>query len=288
MGALLAGTVSLIASRAGALTPKGAVAATLLGTFIYAGTGFRGSAALVTYFASSTLLGRLRPAASRPQRRGNQRDAVQVMANGGVPALFAAAAVRSSGRTRLLLVAGFSGAVAAATADTWSTEIGTRFGGTPRSITTLRPLATGASGGVSAAGLAAATAGSLLTAWIASARSTPRQNGMATEARFWPIVLGGVAGSLTDSALGASIQEVRFCSSCSEETELAIHACGAASHYLRGQRWCDNDTVNTLSIALGALVTIGSASLVNRSRTNANVPANAVRALIPTGHGECH
>src|SRR6202044_93779 len=58
----------------------------------------------------------------------------------------------------------FAGAYAAATADTWGTEIGTLAAKPPRSILTGKPLATGLSGGVSAPGTAAEVAGSVLIA----------------------------------------------------------------------------------------------------------------------------
>ena len=76
----------------------------------------------------------------------------------------AAARAREAGPVR---VTGFDvwplwlGAFAAAAADTWATEIGTRFGGTPRLVTTGRKVPRGTSGGVSGAGLLGALAGAL-------------------------------------------------------------------------------------------------------------------------------
>ena len=54
--------------------------------------------------------------------------------------------------------AAFAGAIAAASADTWATEIGTLSPANPVSIATLRPVQTGMSGGVSILGIAASAA----------------------------------------------------------------------------------------------------------------------------------
>src|SRR4051794_20782552 len=91
IGTVTAAAISAAALRARALSRSGAPAAAFVGGSVFTGAGFRGAAALIPFFVSSTLLGRL-PAPSRSQQcRGNQRDAVQVLANGGVAALLALA-----------------------------------------------------------------------------------------------------------------------------------------------------------------------------------------------------
>ncbi|MGH2616869.1 MAG: DUF92 domain-containing protein, partial [Thermomicrobiales bacterium] len=158
-GVLAATSISLIARRARALSRGGAVAAAAAGTLALSGVGFHGGAALVAFFASSTLLGRLPGKTILEQRRGNERDAVQVLANGGVAALLALASAVGPPRARPLFHAGFAGAVAAAAADTWATEIGSRSRRQTRSIVTLQPVPPGVSGGVTWAGIAASAAG---------------------------------------------------------------------------------------------------------------------------------
>jgi uncharacterized protein (TIGR00297 family) len=249
-----AATLSLAARRAGALSPSGALAATGVGAAVVAGSGIRGGAMLVAFFVSSTLLGRLPATVHLEQRRGRERDAVQVMVNGGVAAVLALASTLARGRIRSLLIAGFGGAVATATADTWATEIGSRSRTRPRSIVTFRPTAAGASGGVTMAGLTASAAGAALIAGMASfpfACISPR-----AIMRAIPIALGGFTGALVDSLLGATVQEVRFCDACAVETEQWVHRCGAPTRVMRGARWCDNDTVNGLATAAGAATAI--------------------------------
>lgn len=249
-----AAAISLAARRVRALSSSGALAATAVGATVVTGSGMRGGAMLVAFFVSSTLLGRLPGAAHLDQRRGRERDAVQVMANGGVPAVLALMSLLTRGRNRSLLIAGFGGAVAAATADTWATEIGSRSRARPRSIRTLRPIAPGASGGVTVAGLAASAVGAALIGKMASApfATSPRH----ASTRVIPIVLGGFVGSLVDSMLGATVQEVRFCDACAAETEEWVHRCGAQTRRTRGAPWCDNDVVNGLATAAGAMASI--------------------------------
>jgi uncharacterized membrane protein len=71
--------------------------------------------------------------------------------------------------------------------------------------------------------------------------------------RVIPIVLGGFVGSLADSMLGATVQEVRFCDACAIETEERVHRCGAQTRPTRGAPWCNNDVVNGLATATGAM-----------------------------------
>ena len=82
------------------------------------------------------------------------------------------------------------GTLAAATADTWATEVGTLAGGTPRSIRTLRPVPAGTSGGVSVVGTLASVLGALLLPALALAM-------------HWPtaVVAGAVAGGLLAALL---------------------------------------------------------------------------------------
>src|SRR5205823_4126906 len=91
------GASSLVAALAfwrGALSPSGALAAIAVGTSVWAGGGPRWFAVLMIFFVTSTLLGRLGGAAKQATKRefskGDRRDALQVLANGGVAAAAAA------------------------------------------------------------------------------------------------------------------------------------------------------------------------------------------------------
>jgi uncharacterized protein (TIGR00297 family) len=245
---VVAGAVATIAWAARLLTVSGAVAATLVGAAAMIG-GIRWVVMLLFFFAGSNLLSRWR-SREREQlvgsfiEKGSRRDAWQVLANGGVFGL--AAFLVNSGAIATWEAVGI-GAIVAATADTWSTEVGTVLGGTPRSILNGRQVAPGTSGGITIAGSTAAIAAAILAAIVAVSLdwSTPAP----------AIVLGGLAGSVIDSLLGATVQERRWCPSCQSLTERHIHSCGTTAVYRGGIRGCDNDIVNLLSTVAGAVVT---------------------------------
>jgi uncharacterized protein (TIGR00297 family) len=248
-----AAAIAFGAWRFRALSSGGAVAATVVGTAVYAGAGLRSAVALVVYFVSSTLFGCL-PGVRLEQRRGRRRDAIQVLANGGVAALLAAASTRRRAASGALLATGVGGAIAAAAADTWATELGSRATQAPRSIVTGRRVSPGTSGGVTAVGLAASLSASIVIAGVASAAVVPRR--AARKVSPAAIALGGLCGSLVDSLIGATVQEVRYCPTCDRESELITHGCGAVTRHLRGASWCTNDTVNVVATAMGAATAI--------------------------------
>jgi uncharacterized membrane protein len=71
---------------------------------------------------------------------------------------------------------------------------------------------------------------------------------------------GGVVGAFADSALGATVQERRWCQRCAAPTERAVHDCGATTRAAGGVRGLRNDMVNVLSGLIGGLVSAGLAS----------------------------
>ncbi len=150
-------------------------------------------------------------------------------------------------------LAAFAGAFAAASADTWGTEIGTLVRQAPRSILTFKPLATGLSGGLTFAGTLAEIAGGAFVALVAA---------LVGVAAFVPVAIGGVSGALVDSILGASLQSLRHCPTCDRDCETDPHECGSATVSRRGLDWFGNDTVNLAATLTGALVAGMLASFV--------------------------
>lgn len=248
LGLVAAGAIGFAARRLRSLTTGGAIAATLVGGAAVS-AGWSWGVLLIAYFVASTLFSRVGRAEKEGRTgsivaKGGERDAVQVFANG---ALFAGAALAMNWHPNARWLALGAGSLAAATADTWATEVGTLFGGTPRSILTGRLVPPGTSGGISAVGTLASVSGAIFVALFAHALGWE-----LAIARY--VFLGGLAGSLFDSVLGATCQARRWCEACATETEREVHDCGAQTTPRRGLPWLDNDVVNFLSNAVGGLV----------------------------------
>jgi uncharacterized protein (TIGR00297 family) len=141
------------------------------------------------------------------------------------------------------------GALAAAAADTWATEIGSLAARPPRDILRWHPVAPGTSGGVTLAGTTASVAGAAFIGAAAALAGWPIPVAVA-------IVAGGIAGSLGDSVLGATAQNRRWCDRCDSGTEQTVHICGDDTRVAGGIAWIDNDTVNLLSVALGGATAV--------------------------------
>lgn len=253
---LAAGLIALLALRLRALSPGGAMAAILLGTTLVGTGGWWSGVLLVAFFASASLLSqRIRRRSLVAPRRGSRRDAVQVLANGGLALLLALLAARTGSTTWLL---GVAGAIAAANADTWSTEIGRLSQTPPRLITTRRPVVAGTSGAVSGIGLMGAAAGASLIGALAASAVTPGwfPTPGAPAATLLAVTIGGIAGSLADSLLGATLQERRWCPTCEKPAEETIHTCGTPTTRIGGIRWLTNDVVNAACTATGAIVAL--------------------------------
>ena len=256
VGAVAAALIAGAAWRVRALAPSGAVAAVVTGALLVGGSGWWGGVLLVTFFISSSVLSRVgqRPEGSLLQARGSRRDAVQVLANGGVAAACALVLALSGNAVWAVALAA---SLAAANADTWATEIGRLSGRRPRSVVTFRSVPPGTSGGVSFAGTIAAFAGAALVGIVAvvgwSNHWFANPAADSDVARLLMIVVGcGFAGSLVDSLLGATVQAQYHCPACQQTTESPIHACGTPTTLVRGLRWITNDVVNIAAIAVAA------------------------------------
>jgi uncharacterized protein (TIGR00297 family) len=248
LGLAAALVIALVSQRAGSLSRSGALAAVAMGT-LSAAAGWDWAVLLLVFFLPASALSRLGAAAKEARtsdivaKRGS-RDWVQVLANGGIFSLAAGLSLLNESPAWMAIGAG---AISAAAADTWGTEIGTLAGGEPRRIDTLRRVPAGTSGAVSGLGLAATVLGAALIAGAVWALDWPRWVLFAAFA-------GGVAGALADSVLGATLQARRRCPVCDRATEREVHGCGERTVPAGGVRWMDNDVVNVLATLTGAVV----------------------------------
>ncbi len=248
MGTAIAGIVIFVARRQRALSSGGAAAALVVGT-ICAAAGWNWAILLATFFVSSNALSRYRRAAKTELveavvEKGGERDMWQVLANGGVFAALAAGSLIHPSAT--WLPAGV-GAIAAVTADTWATEIGTLSATPPKLITTGKLVAPGTSGGVTWLG----TLGGLVGACCIAAVTLV--GGWGDRAAIAAIA-GGVGGTLADSLIGATVQRRRWCEQCDKPTERLVHSCGTTTRPSGGLAWLGNDFVNLISSLTGAVV----------------------------------
>ncbi|MDR5684334.1 MAG: DUF92 domain-containing protein [Armatimonadota bacterium] len=236
---VLAAAFSLAARRAGALSASGAAAAAAVGTLVAASGRVSWAAVLLFFFLSASALTALPGGRSRD---AGGRNARQVVANGGVAAV--AAVLHLAG---VPWAAGaFCGALGAACADTWATEVGVRYGGPPRRLFG-GSASVGDSGAVSAVGTAAGVAGAVAVGFLAAAFEM---------APLGAVALAGVSGMLADSALGATAQATFRCPSCAAQGEARRCGCGQQRVACAGIRWVDNDAVNLAATSCGGLVAV--------------------------------
>ncbi len=258
LGLLLSSSVALLAYRRRSLTRSGVTGAIITGTTTVSFGGWSWGLSLIFFFVSSTLLSHFRERdkaalAEDKFSKGSKRDILQVAANGGVATLLALGnGLSPSSTVRQLCEAGFIGAFATATADTWATELGTLSTQSPRLITTGKRVTPGTSGGITLLGTGVAAIGATALGLFYALLQRQRLFALSLVG-----LVSGLAGSLFDSLLGATVQAMYYCPVCEKETERRIHNCGTSTYPLRGIAWINNDTVNFLATAFGAAVAMG-------------------------------
>jgi uncharacterized protein (TIGR00297 family) len=260
-GFLLGALIGVLALWLRALSPSGAVAAAVTGGLIFGLGGIPWAVLLLAFFISSSVLSKMfkkrKAEVIEKFSKGSRRDWGQVLANGGLGAILAV--VFSWSNNNLLWAVAFAGAMAAVNADTWATELGVLSRKPPRLISSGKIVEPGTSGGVSAVGTLSALGGAVIVAVLAVLMALiyawfPGK----TTALLLITIFAGLAGSLFDSFLGATIQAIYYCPLCKKETERhPFHLCGRQTDYLRGWRWLDNDLVNFSCSIVGAAIAVG-------------------------------
>ena len=138
---------------------------------------------------------------------------------------------------------GFAVSLAAVNADTWATELGVLNPTQPRMITNLgKRVEKGTSGGISFLGTLASLLGAAVIALPAAFLSPA---GTLPPVYWLLITASGLAGSLFDSFLGATVQAMYYCPTDRKETEKhPLHTCCTPTVHIRGWKWLENDLVN--------------------------------------------
>lgn len=256
-GFILAAIVSYVAYRARSLDKSGAIAATVVGTVIFGLGGWAWAILLLIFFVTSSGLSRAfkrrKAGLSEKFSKGNQRDAGQVFGNGGLATLFAA--LHAFYPESILPWIGFAASLAAVNADTWATELGVLNPTPPRLITNLsKRVEKGTSGGISLFGTLASLLGAAVIA-LPAVLLFPI--GTLNTNYFLLITIAGLAGSLFDSFLGATVQAMYYCPTDNKETEKhPVHTCGTQTVHIRGWTWLNNDWVNFACGMFGIIVAL--------------------------------
>ncbi|RLQ98229.1 DUF92 domain-containing protein [Falsibacillus albus] len=224
------------------LSVSGGIAAFLSGGMIAAAFEWRGLFVLGVFFLSSSLLSKYKKQEKKKVEeivaKGDRRDWQQVAANGGPAALFSFIYLIQNGSIWQLC---FCASIAAANADTWSSELGVLSKGKPFSIRTFSTVEKGTSGAVSFMGTLAGLMGAICIALAAMFLFSSLE---VRQMLF--IAAAGFAGNIIDTLLGASLQVEFYCKKCGIKTERKTH-CGSRTEKIKGIPFINNETVNFIS-----------------------------------------
>ncbi len=252
IGVIFAFAISFISYRLKLLTISGIISTFILAFVIYTLGTWKWTLPIVTFFILSSLLSKLRKRKNKEVEiffeKSEQRDHLQVLANGGLAGVLVA--INYFYPSELLYIV-YVSIVASVCADTWSTEIGTLFKNKTVDILSFKEIKQGISGGISFTGLIASLAG----AFIISLTSLPWIESNY-QVNILIITIAGFIGSILDSVLGSSLQAKYECTVCGNLIESKIH-CGNKTTLVKGKEWVNNDIVN-----LGAGISGGIFSII--------------------------
>lgn len=183
------------------LTPDAGIVAGVLGLVVMLGAGITGALMLIAFFAMGVLASRYKR--SRKQlitgtTHTEERNWVQVLANGGIAGI-CALLVFVDAEQRALYVILAAGSLAAAAADTVSSEIGTVHGTRFVNVLSWKREPPGGDGVISLEGTLAGLSAATVIALIYGV-------GVGASYEVFYVMAAGVLGNLVDSLLGASLQ----------------------------------------------------------------------------------
>ena len=229
-----------------ALTPFATALAVFLDIVVTLTLGYRGFLLLLTFLVGSVVIDKIKKKKQKNDgitKRGDCRDAVQVVANGIIPMFFAifAALYRSPA-----FLIGYIAVLSEAFADTAASGFGV-FSKKTYDIFKARPAEKGMSGGVSLVGTVSAFFASFVIPAIA----------LLFNIINWPLfliaALSAFLGVFVDTALGSLVQVKYRCKICGKLTEREWH-CEKKCEKESGFEFFDNDVVNLLSGVITAVL----------------------------------
>ncbi|MFD2213961.1 DUF92 domain-containing protein [Metabacillus endolithicus] len=228
------------------LSISGMIGAFLVGSAIFLGFAWKGLFLLGCFFVSSSLLSKVKSKQKSFLQdilsKGDQRDIMQVAANGGLPAIIAVV-YYFQGTNDTLYITLFCLSLAAANSDTWASEIGTLSKGRPRMLFSLKKVERGTSGAVSLLGSFAGLVGSFFISIM---------SGFLFSLSILDVLvmtLFGFLGNIFDTVLGQTVQIKYKCKVCQKVTEKRIH-CSNIGRKSNSYAFMNNDAVNFTAIVL--------------------------------------
>ncbi len=232
------------------LNGSGIAASLILGAVVMLSLGVKALVLPLFFLISSTLWGKLRKRQNVLEAKSGQaRDAMQVMANGG---LFLLLCCLCRIWPQPYLFVTLASSMALCTADTWASEVGAWKRGRTIDICTFKPVKPGLSGGISWPGTLAGLLGSLMLALVAALCFDV----LRSPEHISIVAFAGFCGMLLDSVLGSRLQ-LRFSNAAGEHSDVALPGFVTS----RGLKWLTNDMVNLLSNLLICLALMALLSL---------------------------
>lgn len=250
-------TLMLISIKAGFVDPGGLISSFAVGYTIYVFGDRLFFVPLLIFYIIAGLMTKLRYEEKRLKGAAEEKLGARgwrnVLANGGVATTIVCMAAYTNNLLRPEFLAAYLGAISTAYADTLATEIGLLYPREPRLITNMKPVPAGTPGGVSPYG----TAAQLLSAFTivpATMLFLPTGDWSTVFFNLLVIVLASsFLGSAFDSLMGATMQAVYRCKICGKTTEKRTH-CNTEAQLLRGIKYIDNNMVNLIATAVGAVI----------------------------------
>ncbi|WP_413380179.1 DUF92 domain-containing protein [Alkalihalobacillus sp. 1P02AB] len=224
------------------LTLSGAICAVIVGFMISWGLGLNGLLILAAFFISSIVWSSLfkRNKENEVDKKDKARDGWQVLANGGVAAVLAL--LYGIFEIDMFLFT-FIVSMAAATSDTWASEIGRLSRKKPIDVLSFQKVKQGTSGAMSLLGTMAAVVGSVFI--VLFALSLWGYEVSFSVGLVLLLICAGFFGNLVDTYAGALIQIKYRCPNCETITEKTEHCQQKTVHY-KGFYGFNNETINFL------------------------------------------
>lgn len=205
IGILVNILVALAGWIAKTVSLSGVIAGVVIGTLIFACAGAGAWLLLLVAFAIAAVTSRIgykrKLQLGIAEERGGRRGAANAIANTGFAAGAALLAVISPYRVEALLA--LAAALAAGSSDTVASEIGKAFGRRTFLVVGFKPVPPGTSGALSLEGTAAGIVAAAVLAFVAV------YAGVVPHSFLLLVVVAATAGSLIESALGATLEASR-------------------------------------------------------------------------------